>query len=445
MSHRCAMLATTGLLVLAGFAPCRAHADQEVTEKAQTQEETFDSPRIADLWKRLKAGNRAALESFWREMNGKAPLVEPIAGDTHYVWVTYLWRAGPDFRNIALFGGIRTDDRKLFTHLLDTDLWYRTERTPRDARFTYGFFLNRTHEGWINPTIDPLNPHAFAGRSVVELSDAPPQPWIERLPGVPTGRLKDYTLPSRILKQERTVTIYTPPGYDSSRKRCGLLVLFDGQPYGGNPDATLIPAPVILDNLITTGQIPPIVAALVHTGPARAEELGCSDSYADFVVKEVIPWVRRGYRVSTEPREAVIGGCSLGGLMAAYCAFRHPEIFGNVLSQSGAFWYQPDAAKRGPFDTDTGWLIRQFARTRRLPLRFYLQTGRFEGNILDENRRLRDVLEAKGYRPFYSEYDGGHDYITWRGSLADGLLALMGRRARLKQATASGCRGSWRG
>jgi enterochelin esterase-like enzyme len=70
--------------------------------------------------------------------------------------------------------------------------------------------------------------------------------------------------------------------------------------------------------------------------------------------------------------------------MAAYCAFRQPQIFGYILSQSGGFWYQPEASKRWPFDTDTGWLTRQLARTRRLPLRFYLKAGRFEGNILRE-------------------------------------------------------------
>ena len=107
-------------------------------------------------------------------------------------------------------------------------------------------------------------------------------------------------------------------------------------------------------------------------------------------------------------------------------------MFGNVLSQSGAFWYYrgwPGAA-RG--EGEDGYVIRQYGSSPRVPVRFYLEAGLFETDsgvsILLETRRLKQVLADKGYEVTYSEFAGGHDFAAWRGSLADGLIALAGRQ-----------------
>ena len=69
----------------------------------------------------------------------------------------------------------------------------------------------------------------------------------------------------------------------------------------------------------------------------------------------------------------------------------------------------------------------------RLPVRFYLDAGTMEldmtgrgSSILVPNRHLRDVLRAKGYEVFYQEFHGAHDYVSWRGTIADGLILLGG-------------------
>ena len=100
---------------------------------------------------------------------------------------------------------------------------------------------------------------------------------------------------------------------------------------------------------------------------------------------------------------------------------RHPEIFGNVLSQSGSFQIVPEGKME---------LIRQFVEKPKLPVRFYLEAGLLETgdspSLLHANRHLRDVLEAKGYFVNYSDFNGRHDDICWRGSLSTGLISLLG-------------------
>jgi enterochelin esterase family protein len=66
-------------------------------------------------------------------------------------------------------------------------------------------------------------------------------------------------------------------------------------------------------------------------------------------------------------------------------------------------------------------------------LTFYMEAGIWEvdlygngGNIIETSRHLRDVLIARGYSLTYREFAGDHDNINWRGSLADGLIALLG-------------------
>jgi len=51
------------------------------------------------------------------------------------------------------------------------------------------------------------------------------------------------------------------------------------------------------------------------------------------IIKEIIPWTRQSYNISSNPEEAIICGLSLGGLTAAYLGLNYSEISGNVLSQ----------------------------------------------------------------------------------------------------------------
>ncbi len=183
---------------------------------------------------------------------------------------------------------------------------------------------------------------------------------------------------------------------------------------------------MILDNLIGQKKIPPIVAVFVYQTERRNKELACDEKFADFVANELIPQVRKDFHVSSDPDHVIVSGLSLGGLMSSFCAYRHPEVFGNVISLSGSYQWFP-----GMFDgahDEPGWLTRQFVASPKLPVRFFLTAGKFENfypfSLLGENRRLRDVLQAKGYDVKYFEFSGGHDPVCWRGPFVDGLQWL---------------------
>lgn len=47
----------------------------------------------------------------------------------------------------------------------------------------------------------------------------------------------------------------------------------------------------------------------------------------------------------------------------------------------------------------------------------------FPGQLLD-NRHLRHVLQAKGYKLHCAEQGHGHDSVVWAGVLAEGLIAI---------------------
>jgi len=236
---------------------------------------------------------------------------------------------------------------------------------------------------------------------------------------------------SALLKNTRPIFVYLPQGYSKNAQPYDLLVVFDGETF-----IDVVPTPTTLDNLISEKRIAPTVALMVgNVNGMRGTELPCNPTFAEFLHSELIPWLRRNYNVTRDPKRVTVGGCSYGGLAATCAAYRHPETFGNVLSQSGSYWWTPppDASKPDTLapDPDPSYVAQLFINSPKLPVRFYLDAGSLEldrdgkgGSILVTNRHLRDVLRAKGYEVFYQEFQGGHDYVSWRGTIADGLILL---------------------
>jgi enterochelin esterase-like enzyme len=435
--------------------------------KPESWSDPYPTKRIQTLRNQIAAG-QTNTESFWKQVAAEGtPLSEAYGSDGKYQLVTFLWRSTYDTRNVLVIGsfwGVGAPTAYSMHQIPDSDVWYLTLKLPTGARFTYQLSPNdpltseglRASQRAATRQADPLslNPLSacspgtskFRCESVAELPGATPQPWLVTKPGIAEGRVEKQTIKSAIQKIDRTFTVYTPATYKADGPPNTLLILFDGDDLADDPYPV-----TTLNNLIAAAKIPPTVAVFVDEVPRRRlVDLVANPEFADFMAMELVPWIRAHYNVTKDPKQVVVTGYSAGGLAAPYVALRHSEVFGNVLSRSGAFWWSPehnggicggrcpDSGGRGgdgsrDATTEGNFMVKQFLASPKLPLHFYLTAGTFEsdtngagGDILETTRHLRDVLLAKGYQVHYQQFVGGHDGLSWRGALADGLIVLLG-------------------
>ena len=403
-------------------------------EEQPKPEDTPMGPRLKKLQQALAQGH--STDAFWQQVQQQGtPLVEPWEGGQ--LLVTFLWRDQGN-HNVRLFGSPSGDHNPL-RKLGGSDVWWTSVVMDPRARLSYALapdvpkVANASQQRrMILATLqrDPLNPHTFPaqlatqavdrfqGRSVLQLPQAPKQPWVQARSDVPQGTLTRHVVHSQILGNDRDVWTYVPAGAEPQN----LLVLFDAHAFVHD-----VPTPRILDNLMADGLLPNTAAVIVgNASPeARGQELPPNPKFAQFMAEELMPWVRE-QGLAQMARHTVVAGSSYGGLVSSYLGLMHPELFGNVLSMSGSYWWAPQGEP-------AGWMQRAW-QTLPSPMphvRFYIDAGTFEKGrggregILETSRALGDILRERGLQVTQREWVSGHDYVQWQASLGCGLVALL--------------------
>jgi enterochelin esterase family protein len=384
------------------------------------------SPRIARL---IADPDPRAVDRFWAEVSATGtPMIEPWGDGA--VLVTFLWRG--EASSTRAWWNVDIP----LTRVAGTDLWYGSEVFPDDLCTIYCLLhdgaqaIPTSPDGTGSAHIDTANPGRvhFPGDpqdpgdrdywvSSLELPGAPADLWSTARPGVPPGRLTTATLGG-----VHTVTAYRPA--DAPTEELPTLVVFDG--YLAQ---MMMRVPTVLDNLIAAGRIPPVTALFVHNRAERRErDLSPLPAMQTFVADELLPWARTAWGIGSGAGGNLVAGSSRGGLVAAYLGLCRPDLFGAVIAQSGSFWWPT------PDEGEPGMLIREAARMPDAGVRFYLEVGSMETgpgpggapSQVTACREMRDALRANGHEVTYAEYTGGHDYVNWRRTFADGLIAVRG-------------------
>jgi enterochelin esterase family protein len=260
---------------------------------------------------------------------------------------------------------------------------------------------------------------------------------------VPHGTVSMIWYESPTLKLTRRMYVYTPPGYDISRDRYPVFYLLHGG--GGDEDAwfTLGRTNLILDNLIAQGKAKPMIVVMPNgnanqkmaTGsgpiPGQASQMqfpapgaapkppgqaGAMPSapspfaglFPESLVKDIIPYVEKHYRVIADKDSRAVAGLSMGGGHTMAATTNFPGTFGYI-----GVW---SAGSRQADEEITKQLLAIKAGGVKL---YYVGCGVDDKLAYVGSTKLVELLKMVDMRYTFRESTGGHTWFNWRIYLSE--------------------------
>ncbi len=264
-------------------------------------------------------------------------------------------------------------------------------------------------------------------------------------PGVEAGKVEHFQWTSSgvYAGTKRNVWVYLPAGYKADGS-AALMVFQDGHAYL-NPTGDF-KTTLVLDTLISRGELPPVVGVFVDPGsfadevPERTDwnvlkKLKSNRSveydtpngdYARFLETEILPEVAKKWPFSADPERRAICGISSGGICAFAAAWERPDLFRKVMSHVGSFT-----------DIRGGYVYPALIRRQQpaKPLRVFLQDGKHDldnqfGNWPLANQMMANSLAFRGYDHKFVFDDRGAHSGRMGGSILPDSLRWLWRAAK---------------
>jgi len=248
---------------------------------------------------------------------------------------------------------------------------------------------------------------------------------------VPKGDVTTFKFDSKTFPgTKRDGWVYVPKQYDGSTLAC-VMVFQDGGSYQ-SPTGSYR-ATIVMDNLIHKKEIPVMIGIFVNPGvfpdklDAKKKPVSnrsfeydsLTPQYAEFLEKEILPFVGKKFKLRSDAAGRGICGASSGGICAFTVAWQRPDLFSKVLSHIGSF-----TNIRGG-DAYPG-IIR---KTAKKDIRVFLQDGSNDldnqaGNWYLANLQMEKALQFKKYDLKTVWGDGGHTGKHGGATLPDAMRWL---------------------
>jgi enterochelin esterase-like enzyme len=283
---------------------------------------------------------------------------------------------------------------------------------------------------------------------------------------VPHGTVEAVWYPSPTLKlASRRMMVYTPPGYETGSQRYPVLYLLHGG--GGDEDAwlTMGRANIIMDNLIAAGRAKPMIVVMpngnatqtVSQGfgfgptparqsvqapappPVQAEQAAAgaagrgrggapqpyAGSYPESLVKDVIPFVEKRFRVIAAKDDRAIAGLSMGGGHTLAATNNNPGEFAYI----GVFSSGPQAVDET--------FQKQLEAVKAGGVKFYWLGAGTTDMARERTVTLSELVKKDGFNTTYREIPGRHYWFLWRDFLVQYAQIAFATPAKSSDAPAA--------
>lgn len=265
---------------------------------------------------------------------------------------------------------------------------------------------------------DPVNPRiklrSQTSASMVEVPAEQPELWQAR--DVPHGAVQINWQKSNVLGGEpRWIWVYTPPGYEEGTRKYPILYLLHGSNDTAGGWTLAGNANFILDNLIAQKLATPMVVVMpyghaVPFGSPREVQAKNTALFEEYLLKDVMPYVEKKYRVLPGRDQRAIAGLSMGGGQTLHIGFGHLDLFSAI----GAF----SAAAPMDFETRFAAALADAPGTNRKLKSLWIACGR-QDSLFERSEKLSQLLKSKGVRHTFVPTEGLHTYTEWRRYLGE--------------------------
>lgn len=312
-------------------------------------------------------------------------------------------------------------------------LWTYTTKTPLSPElYLYNFVIDGVK------VTDPTNVYTIrdiANTTSIFLIEGG-RANLYKVNKVPHGTIAKVWYHSPTAGMMRRCTVYTPAGYETSKKKYPILYLLHGM--GGDEQAwsELGRAVQILDNLIAEGKAKPMIVVMPNGNISQEACPGetsegfkvptmqlpkTMDGYFEQAFPDLMKFVERTYRTQNDKAHRAIAGLSMGGFHSLYIAINHPDTFDYI----GLFSAAIDKQQKGGIEeiyADREQKINTLFLKR--PKLFWIGIGSTDF-LYKSNADLRNFLDSKGFKYTYMETEGGHIWRNWRIYLSEFLPKLF--------------------